>query len=68
MTFYLLKDGWLDESREGPYTETLHTFGSWRIVRLFGETDFSLYKKSVFINNFSTISEAKDHVTKEPKC
>lgn len=68
MTFYCLEDGWRDESSEGPYTETLHTSGSWRIVRLFGETDFSLYRESVFISNFSAISEAKDYVAKEPKC
>jgi len=38
---HTLKDGWRDESSEGPYTETLQTFYDWktrieyRILRLY---------------------------------
>lgn len=42
-----LKDGWRDESSEGPYTETLQTKGRYHIVRLHvydrANDDYKLY-------------------------
>lgn len=68
MTWIQLKDGWTDESSEGPYTETLQTKGPWKIVRLYPhhrENDsYKLYHSDFTLDyKFRTIEAAKAYVT-----
>lgn len=61
---YMLKDGWREESSEGPYTETLQTKviegESYQIYRLYDHKEFVLRKNSIVLGNFSTLQLAKD--------
>ena len=74
-----LKDGWRDESDEGPYTETLQCKGPWKIVRarltvwrngqekVETERLFSLLKNNDLITEFSSIEDAKVYVAASEK-
>ena len=61
---YMLKDGWREESSEGPYTETLQTkvIGgeSYQICRLYNQHEFVLRRNSTALGSFSTLQLAKD--------
>lgn len=63
MAWHMLKDGWRDESSEGPYTETLQTKGDWQICRLVGEVKFTLRNDPLGVKmEFSSVELAKKHV------
>lgn len=63
MAWHMLKDGWRDESSEGPYTETLQTKGDWQICRLVGEAKFTLRNDPLGVKmEFSSVELAKKHV------
>lgn len=63
------RDGWRDESTEGPYIGDLKTFyfakqqAEFIIVRLYNEINFKLKRKDknqiVLIDEFKTIAAAK---------
>jgi hypothetical protein len=62
-----LKDGWRDESDEGPYTETLQTKDDWTICRLISRhRDSEMYelenRKIRYKGEFDTIEDAKKYV------
>jgi hypothetical protein len=69
MSWIMLKDGWRDESSEGPYTETLQTKGNWAIIRLLGDKKFTLKDTShtVELVDFDTVEAAKAHVAEKDK-
>jgi hypothetical protein len=69
MSWIMLKDGWRDESSEGPYTETLQTKGNWAIIRLLGDKKFTLKDTSHTVEaiDFDTVEAAKAHVTEKDK-
>jgi len=67
MAWIPLKDGWLDESSEGPYTETLQTKGDWSILRLYStdrvSNDYLLRNTKTGLRHpFKSIEEAKQFV------
>lgn len=67
MTWFMLKDGWRDESSEGPYTDTLQTKDGWEICRLTSphrESDkYTLRNHSLGIREeFDTVEAAKAFV------
>lgn len=59
---YTLKDGWREESTEGPYTETLQTKGDYRIFRLYGDDKFTLEMKNGTREMFESLESAKARV------
>jgi len=64
MTWIALKNGWRDESTEGPYTEYLQTKGKWEVSRLYpGHRSNDLFtlrnRRSGKEREFKSIEEAK---------
>ena len=62
---YMLKDGWREESSEGPYTETLQTKviegESYQICRLYNnETKFTLQVGHTALGKFDSLALAKE--------
>jgi len=62
-----LKDGWRDESTEGPYTETLQTKEGWSISRGYPlYRDDAMFRLSNRYHNiekkFMTVDDAKQYV------
>ena len=68
MTWFMLNDGWRDESTEGPYTETLQTFGGLTTLRLYRpycrHGFYELSHCSGFKKKFRTVQNAKRFVAK----
>ena len=67
MAWFMLGDGWRDESTEGPYTDTLQTKGGWEICRLTpphrSSDKFTLTNQRLKVNRkFDTIEAAKAFV------
>jgi hypothetical protein len=71
MTWIMLRDNWRDESSEGPYTATLQTFhdnntgNEWSIVRLHGESRYTVELNQSKVKTFKSIGLAKAYVSKQ---
>lgn len=69
MTLWILSDGWVDASSEGPYTNTLQTSGGWKIFRFHNcyrkDDTYELSFNGQKVRNFNTIKEAKAYTTSQ---